>query len=123
MIISRKKTPKPLMHDMLAEPAALRAASVLPDVGRLTRLSAAKPGDRGVIAEVRAESHPGDHGVDVHELQRRLLEFGFVEGAHVEVLHEGAIRRDPIAVRLDDMRIALRRRDAEDVWVLLDPDE
>ena len=34
--------------------------------------------------------------------------------------HEGAIRRDPIAVRLDDMRVALRRRDAEDVWVLLD---
>lgn len=88
--------------------------------GRLVRLSAARPGDRGVILEVRAESHPADHGVDVHELQRRLLEFGFVEGAHVEVLHEGAIRRDPIAVKLDDMRVALRRRDAEDVWVLLD---
>jgi ferrous iron transport protein A len=123
MIISRKKTPKPSMHDMLAEPTTVRAAPVPADERRLTRLSAAKPGDRGVIAEVRAESHPGDHGVDVHELQRRLLEFGFVEGARVEVLHEGAIRRDPIAVRLDDMRIALRRRDAEDVWVLLDPDE
>jgi len=56
----------------------------------------------------------------VHELERRLLEFGFVEGARIEVLHEGAIRRDPIAVKLDDMRVALRRRDAEDVWVLLD---
>ena len=51
----------------------------------------------------------------------RLLEFGFVEGATIEVMHEGAIRRDPIAVRLDDMRIALRRRDAEDVWILLEP--
>ena len=37
--------------------------------------------------------------------------------AEIEVLHEGAIRRDPIAVRIDDMRVALRRRDAEDVWV------
>lgn len=107
------------MHDMLAEPSALEAAVPVDD-GRMTRLSAARPGDRGTIVEVRAESHAGDHGVDVHELQRRLLEFGFVEGAKIEVLHEGAIRRDPIAVRLDTMRIALRRRDAEDVWVLLD---
>jgi|SRR5689334_2497353 ferrous iron transport protein A len=108
------------MHDMLAEPLASTAAAPAAG-GRLVRLSEARPGDRGVIAEVRAESHPAGHGVDVHELERRLLEFGFVEGAAVEVLHEGAIRRDPIAVRLDDMRVALRRRDAEDVWVLLDP--
>ena len=108
------------MHDMLAEPMVVETA-VRVDEAPLTRLSTTRPGDRGTIIEVRAESHPGDHGVDVHELQRRLLEFGFVEGARVEVLHEGAIRRDPIAVRLDDMRIALRRRDAEDVWVLLEP--
>src|SRR5882757_9878981 len=107
------------MHDMLAEPA--KTASVATDADeRTVRLSAARPGDRGVIVDVRAESHVGDHGVDVGELQRRLLEFGFVEGARVEVLHEGAIWRDPIAVRLDDMRVALRRRDAQDVWVLMD---
>jgi len=113
------------MHDMLAEPPMTeRGTTAEPatrmDDGRAVRLSAAKPGDRGVIVDVRAESHPGDHGVDVGELQRRLLEFGFVEGARIEVLHEGAIWRDPIAVRLDDMRIGLRRRDAEDVWILLD---
>jgi ferrous iron transport protein A len=105
------------MHDMVPEVTDARTPE---PQGRMLRLSAARPGDRGTILEVRAESHPGDHGVDVHELQRRLLEFGFVEGAQVEVLHEGAIRRDPIAIRLDDMRVALRRRDAEDVWVLLD---
>jgi len=105
------------MHDLVpeSEKADAHAAG-----GRTVRLSEARPGDRGVIVEVRAETHPGDHGVDVGELQRRLLEFGFVEGARVELLHEGAIWRDPIAVRLDDMRIGLRRRDAEDVWVLLD---
>ena len=86
----------------------------------LIPLSRARIGDRGVIVEVRAESRPGDHGVPLEELQRRLLEFGFVEGARVEVIHEGAIRHDPIAVRLDDMRVALRRRDAEDVRILLD---
>ncbi len=41
-----------------------------------------------------------------------------LEGAHLEVIHEGAIAHDPIAVRLDDMRIALRRRDAADVYFL-----
>jgi ferrous iron transport protein A len=104
------------MHDMLAQPADALDQTVVDAI----RLSTAKPGDVGTIVDVRAESHPGDHGVGVEELQRRLLEFGFVEGARIEVLHEGAIWRDPIAVRLDDMRIGLRRRDAEDVWVQLD---
>ena len=103
------------MHDMAAEARA--EASVA--LAGCVRLSTATPGDRGVIVEVRAD-HEREHGVDVHELERRLLEFGFVEGARFELLHEGAIWKDPIAVRLDDMRIALRRRDAEDVWVRLD---
>ena len=105
------------MHDMLAQPATTAPAAA---DGRVVRLGAAQPGDRGVIVDVRAGDDGTDRGVDVNELHRRLLEFGFVEGARVEVLHQGAIRRDPIAVRLDDMRIGLRRRDAEDVWVLLD---
>lgn len=58
--------------------------------------------------------------MDSEELLRRLLEFGFVEGAAIEVLHEGLIGHDPIAVRLDDMRIALRRRDADEVWIRMD---
>ncbi|HEX2801295.1 MAG TPA: FeoA family protein [Phenylobacterium sp.] len=104
---------------MPAEPVT---ADAVPFAGAApVRLSAAKPGDRGVILDVRAESGSAGHGVGVDELQRRLLEFGFVEGAEVEVLHEGAIRRDPIAVRVDDMRIALRRRDAAEIWVQLDP--
>ncbi|WP_197422538.1 MULTISPECIES: FeoA family protein [unclassified Phenylobacterium] len=101
------------MHEMLAGQAAAVDAE-------LTRLSQARPGDRGVIVDVRAD-HAGGHGVDVHELERRLLEFGFVEGAAFEIIHQGLVGADPIAVRLDDMRVALRRRDAEDVWVRLDP--
>jgi ferrous iron transport protein A len=106
------------VHDML--PDVTNAQSAQAGIAGAVRLSAARPGDRGVIVDVRAESHVGDHGVEVDELQRRLLEFGFVEGARVEVLHEGAIWRDPIAVRVDETRIGIRRRDAEDVWVLLD---
>ena len=108
------------MDDMLAETIASSASPAADADGQMVRLSQTRPGDAGVIVDVRAESRPGDHGVGLEELQRRLLEFGFVEGADVEVLHEGAIRRDPIAVRLDDMRIALRRRDAEDIWVRLE---
>jgi ferrous iron transport protein A len=106
------------VHDMLPEVANAEPAQA--GISGAVRLSQARPGDRGVIVEVRAERHTGDHGVAVDELQRRLLEFGFVEGARVEVLHEGAIWRDPIAVRVDETRIGIRRRDAEDVWVLLD---
>ena len=84
------------------------------------RLASVQPGAKGVIAEVRAD-HATEHGVDVHELERRLLEFGFVEGADFEVLHQGLILHDPMAIRLDDMRVALRRRDAAEVWVRLEP--
>ena len=87
------------MHDMISDFAAVEAT--LAPAGKLVRLSEARPGDRGVIVEVRGESHVRDHGVAVDELERRLLEFGFVEGARIELIHEGAIRRDPIAVRLD----------------------
>jgi ferrous iron transport protein A len=80
-------------------------------------LSVFRRGDRGVITrigdETLARSALGDG-----ELERRLLELGFVEGAAVELLHEGAIGRDPIAVRLDgNMRVALRRREAATVFV------
>src|SRR5687768_13785115 len=104
------------MHEMLAE--AADAATL--EASGLIRLSLAQPGDRGVIAEVRADHASAQHGVDVHELERRLLEFGFVEGASFEILHQGLIGADPIAVKLDDMRVALRRRDAADVWVRLE---
>lgn len=107
------------MHDMLAQPAEA-VPGPDPADGLLVRLSDARIGGRGVIVEVRADARRDAQGVDADELHRRLLEFGFVEGARIELLHEGAIRRDPIAVRLDDMRVALRRRDAEDVWVLMD---
>ncbi|MFN3511556.1 MAG: ferrous iron transport protein A [Phenylobacterium sp.] len=104
------------MNDLSFDLAAAAQAAQ----GVLVRLSDASIGDRGVIVEVRgARGMVG--GLGAEELQRRLLELGFVEGARLEVLHEGLIRHDPIAVRLDDMRVALRRRDAEDVFVLLDP--
>ena len=58
-----------------------------------------------------------DLSISWHELERRLLEMGLVEGARIEVLHEGPIGGDPIAVRVDDITVALRRREADVVLV------
>jgi ferrous iron transport protein A len=51
------------------------------------------------------------------ELESRLLEMGFVEGARIEVLHEGLVGGDPIAVRVENVTIAVRRREAMAVIV------
>ncbi|HJR55766.1 MAG TPA: FeoA family protein [Rhizomicrobium sp.] len=75
------------------------------------RLSSFGKGDRGVVRGIDTAAHQS--GIEAAELERRLLEMGFVEGAQVQVLHEGLIGRDPMAVRLDDMRVALRRREAQ----------
>lgn len=82
----------------------------------LIPLGHGKPGLRGVV--VRVGEGDGDHLAG--ELERRLLEIGFVEGAHVQILHAGIIGGDPIAVRLDDMRVALRRHEANTVLVRVD---
>jgi ferrous iron transport protein A len=73
-------------------------------------LGLARRGFRGHIHAV----HVGDgaHGLTATELEQRLLELGFVEGAEIEVLHEGPLGRDPIAVRVNDSTVALRRREA-----------
>ena len=85
----------------------------------LTSLADGRRGFSGVIAQVHPA--PAAGGLEGAELERRLLEIGFVEGARVEILHEGFIGHDPICVRLDDMRVALRRRDARSILVRTDP--
>ena len=51
------------------------------------------------------------------ELEHRLLEAGFMEGEEIEVIHHGPIGRDPIAVQVADMIVALRRNEANAVLV------
>ena len=83
----------------------------------LVKLGHGAKGLKGVVVRVGGGSGSNAGAVSDEELERRLLEIGFVEGAQVEILHEGAIGRDPIAVRLDDTRVALRRREADAVLV------
>jgi ferrous iron transport protein A len=82
-------------------------------------LGLASRGERGVIVRVSGVTGAAE-AVVADELERRLLEMGFVEGARIEVLHEGLFGRDPIAVRVDDTRVALRRREAGAVTVKFD---
>ena len=46
-------------------------------------------------SKVSCHGHVVSGGMEASELERRLLEMGFIEGARVEVLHEGFIGRDP----------------------------
>jgi ferrous iron transport protein A len=94
----------------------LAAPLVVPISPGLVRLSEAQRGLQGVVVRVGAEDD-GQGAIEPDELERRLLEMGFVEGAKIRLLHEGFLGRDPIAVQLDDMRVALRRREARGIWV------
>ena len=86
------------------------------DAHKQTPLGLAKCGYSGVIHHIAADG--ADSALSAIELESRLIELGFVEGARVEVLHEGIVGRDPIAVRIENVTIAVRRREAMAVIVV-----
>ncbi len=51
---------------------------------------------------------------------RRLREFGFEEGVHVEILHRATLFRGPVACRIGRMTVALRRNVAAAITVATD---
>jgi ferrous iron transport protein A len=79
-------------------------------------LGDARVGFRGRILSLDLDRAP-TVGLPPAELERRLVELGFVEGAAVELLHQGLFGADPIAVRVAHTTIALRRREAMAVMV------
>ena len=91
---------------------AIDQSNALPEM----RLGLAKRGYSGVIQHLDAADV--NSSLPATELESRLIELGFVEGARVEVLHEGIIGRDPIAVRVENVTIAVRRREAMAVVVV-----
>lgn len=101
------------MHQAVIPEASAPSMSLGPTMS----LGAARPGFRGRIVAVDAAAVIGSLPAD--ELERRLIELGLVEGALVEVRHQGLIRRDPIAVRINGYAtFALRRREAAAVFVV-----
>jgi Fe2+ transport system protein FeoA len=54
-------------------------------------------------------------------LDRRLLEFGFCTGEQIEIIAETRPGRDPFVVRVGNTTLALRRCEAENIWVDIKP--
>jgi ferrous iron transport protein A len=93
--------------DAVATPAGLAL-----DPGFVS-LAALPPGTAGRVVAVGART-----GV-LSPLEWRLLEFGFVSGEQFEILAEARPGRDPFVVRVGHTTLALRRREAESIWVEL----
>lgn len=80
-------------------------------------LSSLKPGTKGFISAVGQ----APLSTDVQcPLEERLREIGFDEGLPFELLHQGPFGRDPLAVQVDGMIVALRRAEASMVSVELE---
>jgi ferrous iron transport protein A len=70
-----------------------------------------KPGAKATVLSIHCPCPDND-------IERQLLEIGFVEGAQIEVLYQGLFA-DPIAVRIDGrLLIALRRSEANFILVM-----
>jgi ferrous iron transport protein A len=90
--------------------AVAAPGGVLLDPGYIS-LSALPPGASGVVVSV------GAHSEEMSPLDRRLLELGFCSGERIEILAEARPGRDPFVVRVGYTTLALRRREAQNIWV------
>lgn len=88
-----------------------------PPVGDGCRLGSLRKGQHAVVTglDESAVATPLPPG----ELERRMIEMGLIEGARVEILHEGFPGSDPLAVRINDHTLAMRRAEAHAVLVTL----
>ncbi len=102
---------EPLALDPVSHPGESVSASL----AAASRLGTAPLGFRGRIRAVDATGC--GRSLPPAELERRLLEMGFVEGAMVEIRNQGLFGRDPIAIRVDHATVALRRAEANAIHV------
>ena len=93
--------------DAMTTPEGMRCAP------GFVSLAALSTGTKGSVVSVGSSSAP------LSPLERRLLEFGFVHGEQVEILAEARPGRDPFVVRVGHTTLAMRRREAQSVWVEL----
>ncbi|MBI1275348.1 ferrous iron transport protein A [bacterium] len=77
----------------------------------MTKLCCLPKGQKARITKLCTATHPHE------DLERRMVEFGLHEDAEIEVLHTGSGGHGPIAVRVNEMVVALRRTEAGCVTV------
>ncbi len=65
-------------------------------------------GFKGIIAAITSSTTSDD----TESMINRLREIGFAEGLEVELIHQSPFGKDPIAIRVDAMTVALRREEA-----------
>ena len=82
-----------------------------PNPSESISLDQLKVGSRAVIASIDWASLEESEAA-------RLRHFGFDEGVTVEPLHLGPFGRDPLAIRVGRMTVAIRRSHARAVLVL-----
>ncbi|HTY95352.1 MAG TPA: FeoA family protein [Steroidobacteraceae bacterium] len=81
------------------------------DASMPTALSELRPGMQATVVAVGSATE----GASLLEL--RLLELGFIAGERVEVVAEARPGRDPFVVRVGSSQFALRRCEAQNIWV------
>lgn len=79
----------------------------------LTPLGNLPIGSKGTIQKFGRD----DERIAGFDMAERLRELGFIEGLTFEVLHQAPFGQDPMAVRVGNMTVALRRRDANIILV------
>jgi len=80
-----------------------------------------RKGDTGTVHRVILDDAAAVGDVADSTISRRLIELGFVPGERIRVIEEIWPGGDPIAVRVGSSVFALRRREARDVLVEVEP--
>jgi ferrous iron transport protein A len=78
-------------------------------------LDRCRKGATAVISTIEADSRFGEHDALV---TRRLKELGFLPGTTVRVIGHGLFGADPIAVRINGTKFALRHAEAGKIMVM-----
>jgi Fe2+ transport system protein FeoA len=77
------------------------------------KLGELQPGEAAVVVGFAS----GESSTEDQSYQQRLRELGLIQGAEVLVVNEAPYFHDPIAVRVRGSLLALRRTEANQVWV------
>ncbi|HMT02891.1 MAG TPA: FeoA domain-containing protein [Burkholderiales bacterium] len=85
---------------------------------QLLSLFTLKKNEAGIIEKIDASLLPLSSKMVIEEIEARLLEMGFIEGAKVQVVFKGAFG-DPIAVRINNNNsiISLRKNESSIILV------